>query len=91
MGYLLTKKRNSLYSVWFDEQIRKSEINKRIISKQLAEADETNSGFCVYQLKERKPSKNYLYTFESPINESNTASVAKVAAKGIIPPVISFP
>ena len=92
MGYLSTKKiKNKKQSIWFDEQIKKSEINRRIISKQLAEADETNSSFCVYQLKERKQSKNYLYTFESPINESNMASVAKVAAKGIIPPVISFP
>lgn len=29
-------------------------------------------------------------TFESPMNESNTAFVANVAAKGIIPPVISL-
>lgn len=31
-----------------------------------------------------------IYTFESPTNASKTASVAKVAAKGIIPPVINF-
>lgn len=30
-------------------------------------------------------------TFESPINESNTAFVANVAANGTVPPVISFP